>query len=455
MLKHFTKYASIKILALVGLFTLLSALLSMGIAQERDAAFYGLEEGKPYDGTELNFLICCETAPQFASLANRSNEEFTDLTGISVTWAGGPFGNFKDKLIVEATSGSGNFDIAAWVDAYGPEIRPFLLPLNDLLEEANIDTTDFPGAYQAATMVGTTDTTYGMPLRGHPFILMYRQDVFDDLGLSAPTTWQEVKEVGDVIREKTDLTPISMYYGINAGQNLFNWESMLWSNGGDIFDEDMKPIFNNAAGVEATEFYASLLQDGYTSPGAVAFNEQEANQEIVQGRAAMFTGWWWMWSRLQNAESAAAEVVEGAAFAPAPGWAGGTTATYGHIWPVGILEQSRNQEAAWEYLKWLTHKQTGLDVVLDKSDPKYSTNVAVRSSVLSDPEVNALSGGLQQTAADILATSRTQPLIPEWLEVQSVLEIAINEIAGGADVQELLDDAAAEIEDIMSAAGYY
>ena len=429
--------------------------LGSSLAQERDAAFFGLQEGKPYDGTELNFLICCETAPQFASLAKRSNEEFTELTGISVTWAGGPFGNFKDKLIVEATSGSGNFDIAAWVDAYGPEIRPFLLPLDDLIAEAGIDTSDFPGAYQAATMVGTMDTTYGIPLRGHPFILMYRQDVFDELGLSAPTTWQEVKEVGDVIREQTDLEPISMYYGINAGQNLFNWESILWSAGGDIFDENMRPIFNNDVGLEATEFYVSLLQDGYTSASAVAFNEQEANQEIVQGRAAMFTGWWWMWSRLQNPESAATEVVEGAAFAPAPGWEGGTTATYGHIWPVGILEQSRNQEAAWEYLKWLTHPQIGLEVVLDKSEPQFATNVAVRSSVLSNPEVNATSGGLQQTAADILATSRTQPLIPEWLEVQSVLEIAINEIAGGADAKTILDDAAAEVEDIMSAAGYY
>lgn len=436
------------------LFVLL-ALFGLGFAQERDAAFYGLEEGKPYDGTELNFLICCETAPQFAALAQRTNEEFTELTGISVTWGGGPFASFKDKLVVEATSGSGNFDIAAWVDAWGPEIEPFLVPLNDRIEEAGIDMGDFPGAFREASTLGTGDTFYGIPLRGHPFILMYRQDVFDELELEVPTTWQEVKEVGDVIRNETDLEPIAMYYGINAGQNLFNWLSMLWGSGGDVFDADMRPIFNNETGVEATELYVSFLEDGYTAPGAVAWNEQEANQEIVQGRAAMFTGWWWMWSRLQNPESAAAEVIEGSAFAPAPGWEGGDAATYGHIWPAGILQDSRNQDAAWEYLKWLTHPETSLAVVLDKSDPATSTNVAVRSSILSNSEVNETSGGLQQVAADILADSRTQPLIPEWLEVQSVLEIAINEIAGGSDIQATLDDAAAEVEDIMSAAGYY
>ena len=81
--------------------------------------------------------------------------------------------------------------------------------------------------------------------------------------------------------------------------------------------------------------------------------------------------------------------------------------------------------------------------------------MAVRLPILADEEVNAVSGGLQATAAEILAQSRTQPLIPEWLEVQSVLEIAINEIAGGADAERTLNRAAAEVESIMMLAGYY
>ena len=51
---------------------------------------YGLTPGKPYDGTELNFLICCATAPQFAALNARS-AEFTEMTGITVNWGDAPF----------------------------------------------------------------------------------------------------------------------------------------------------------------------------------------------------------------------------------------------------------------------------------------------------------------------------------------------------------------------------
>ena len=68
----------------------------------------------------------------------------------------------------------------------------------------------------------------------------------------------------------------------------------------------------------ATEQYASYVRDGYSPAASVAWNEQEANQELIQGRAAMFVGWWWMASRMLDAELP--EVADNAAFAPAPGW---------------------------------------------------------------------------------------------------------------------------------------
>ena len=52
-----------------------------------DPATFGLNPDKPYDGTHLDFLICCSTAPQFASATVKGDEEFTAMTGISVTWA--------------------------------------------------------------------------------------------------------------------------------------------------------------------------------------------------------------------------------------------------------------------------------------------------------------------------------------------------------------------------------
>ena len=65
---------------------LLSALLVTIVAMGSFALAqlpYGLEEGKPYDGTELTFLICCPGAKQFIAW-RESVAEFKELTGIDV-----------------------------------------------------------------------------------------------------------------------------------------------------------------------------------------------------------------------------------------------------------------------------------------------------------------------------------------------------------------------------------
>ena len=365
-----------------------------------------------------------------------------------------PFGEFQSKIIAEVTAGSSAFDLIAYVDAWGPSISTYMEPLDSYIEADGWDLENYPSAYLRAGE--TADgARFGLPMRGHPFLFFYRADLFAEQGLEAPTTWEEVEAVAEVLKEAyPDVYPLSVYYGINAGQNLFWWEALLWGNGGDILDENNRPIFNSPEGVEATERYISWIEKGYTAPGSVAFNEQEANQEFNQGRAAMFVGWWWMHSRMTNCETNPAEVCENTAFAKTPSWEGGQSASYGHIWNVGINSASENKEAAWEYMKFMLSEATEKSVVIDDSDPSVNTNVAVRLSVLADDEVNEAHGGLQRVGAEVLEDARTQVLLPEWPEILSILEVAINDMANGAEVQAALDQAAADVNDVMDRAGY-
>ena len=430
--------------------------MSGALAQDvMDPATFGLDASKPYDGTELKFLICCSTAPQFASAAAKGAAEFTAMTGISVSWGDLPFGSFQEQLYLEATNPNTEFDIVAFVDAWGTNIYDFLHPLNDFVVDAGIDWDDYGPAYQQAS-TGNSDTIYGLPFRGHPLLLHYRADVLAELGMDPPANWQDVSAIGQAIADSgMDIAPIAMYYGLNVDQNLFNWYSHLWGAGTDIFDENWEPMFNNEAGLAATQQYISYVRDGHSPEASIAWNEQEANQELVQGRAAMFIGWWWMASRMTNSD--VPEVAENAAFAPAPGWEGGDVASYGYLWPVGILDQSDDRDAALEYLKWLTHPITERRIVLDAEDPALDTNVAVRLSVLADEEVNAVHNGLQGVASAVLANARTIPLIPEYTEIVPYLAEMINELATdpGADVQAVLDRGAEDVRFVMEGAGYY
>ncbi len=451
-------HLSRKILLLLALALFVALPLGTALADDPDVmdpATFGLDASKPYDGTQLKFLICCSTAPQFASAAVKGANEFTAMTGISVSWGDLPFGSFQEQLYLEATNPNTEFDIVAFVDAWGTNIYDFLHPLNDFVVDAGIDWDDYGPAYQQAS-TGNSDTIYGLPFRGHPLLLHYRADVLEAVGMEPPATWQDVNTIAQAIVDSgMDIAPIAMYYGLNVDQNLFNWYSHLWGAGTDIFDENWQPIFNNETGLAATQQYLSYVRDGYSPAASVAWNEQEANQELVQGRAAMFVGWWWMASRMTNSDIP--EVADNAAFAPAPGWAGGDIASYGYLWPVGILDQSDDRDAALEYLKWLTHPITERRIVLDAEDPALDTNVAVRLSVLADPEVNEVHNGLQGVASAVLANARTIPLIPEYTEIVPYLAEMINELAtdAGADVQAVLDRGAEDVRFVMQAAGYY
>ena len=136
-----------------------------------------MDASKPYDGTHLKFLICCSTAAQFASAAAKGDAEFTEMTGITVTWGDLPFGSFQEQLYLEATNPNTEFDIVAFVDAWGTNIYDFLHPLNDFVEDAGFDWDDYGHRPTKGAATGLSDTIYGMPFRGHPLLLHYRADV--------------------------------------------------------------------------------------------------------------------------------------------------------------------------------------------------------------------------------------------------------------------------------------
>jgi multiple sugar transport system substrate-binding protein len=343
------------------------------------------------------------------------------------------------------------------MDSYVVGVRNYLLPLQDLIDRDNIDLADWAPGFVEMVRMGDEDEIYGLPFRGHANLLYYNKVVFDELGLTPPKTWNELVETSRIIqRERPGMYGLAQPYGGSSGQNLMNWLGMLWSNGSDVFDNDYRPIFNNAAGLEATKKYVGFLtEDKIVAPGSVTFSEGEANNEVLQGRAAMNISWSWVYTKYSDPRQAIPEVLDNVALSTVPSFEGKPGYTYATSLGASISKDSRNQAASWEYMKFLTSKEKEKEIVTSKGDPAYETVIAVRNSNLLDPEVNAANDGLHKMIFEGLQTSRGLPAIPEWLQVQSVLEVAMNKMASGADVKATLDDAAGEVTRIMDRAGYY
>ena len=408
---------------------------------------YNLLPDKPFAGTKLNILSV--VTPQFDGLMLRDGE-FTELTGIETEWTFIPFGSLQEKINAEGIAANGTFDLVNYLDTWGPPNAHWLKRIDDLMARDGISMERYPAAFaRSAQFEGET---LGFPLRAHPQLMFYRKDLIPE----APKTWKEVVQIGKALKEShPDIAPLALYYNNDGNrQNLFIWLNFLWAAGVDIFNEDGSAAWASEDGIQATKDYIALhTEHQVTNANSVAFVEQDARQSFMQGKSAMIPVWWWAYSGFYNPDSSTL-TKDQVAFSGMPAYKG-VTKTYAISMPFSISDYSENQDAAWEFLKWLSNPD------LDKANAtqrevggkKIVNNVVTHISSLQDPAVNAANDGIQAAAWDSLKSSDIMPQIPEWPEIGDILSAAIAEAAAGGDVEELMSDAAERADKVLRRAG--
>lgn len=192
----------------------------------------------------------------------------------------------------------------------------WMMPLNDLVEkyreQYNLD--DIPqAAWDGATIDGQI---YGVPIVANTLHLIYRTDVFEELGLTVPDTYDQVIEICNQIGLDNADYDVPFTVNLSAG---WAWEieffAMIRAFGGDYLDENNQPIFNSEAGVNAANKLAEigaacLGEAGY----ALSLNDQEV---AMQTGTLPFTNMWA--SRAANMSNPErTELGDVIGYAPAP-----------------------------------------------------------------------------------------------------------------------------------------
>jgi multiple sugar transport system substrate-binding protein len=146
--------------------------------------------------------------------------------------------------------------------------------------------------------------------------------------------------------------------------------------------------------------------------------------------------------------------AEQVGFAPMVRFGDGRSPTLAIVMPFGISKQSRNKEAAWEFMKWVTNPELEVAIVTDKSDAATSDIVATHAATFANEQVNRANFGLHAVALKSLEGARGLPKLAVWPQVAAVLETAISEmVSSGKPVKPTLDDAARQVERITQRSG--
>src|SRR6056297_973316 len=119
--------------------------------------------------------------------------------------------------------------------------------------------------------------------------LMYRSDIFEDLGLDVPTTWDEVLETAAAIQEAGVVDyPLgaTMMSGWNLAQDFVN---MFQGFGGTFVNADNTPNINTEAGMQTLEMMLAMTE--YMDPEYLVSDSTYVQQQFQQGRIAMANLW--------------------------------------------------------------------------------------------------------------------------------------------------------------------
>lgn len=313
---------------------------------------------QPYKGTTLRVVL---SNHPWTNAILPLIPEFEAATGIKVNTESYFEDQLTQKLLVEFASGTSTIDV--FMQRPLQEAKQFqkngwyadLLPFatDESKTDKEWDLTDFfPAALVAETVDGALT---GIPLVTEQEIIYYRKDLLAEAGIAVPTTMEELEEVARHFHD-----PANGFFGfVSRGQRspaVTQFSSYLYSFGGN-FDVDGRATLNTPEAIAAFEYYGKMLRN-YGPPGVLNMSWPQALAIFAQGKAALYTDASVFYSNMLDPNQSVVGNVVG--FAPFPAGPAGSKPYSIVSWGISMARSSRNKDAAWEFIKWASSKETTL-----------------------------------------------------------------------------------------------
>jgi multiple sugar transport system substrate-binding protein len=375
---------------------------------------------------------------------------FQRETGIKVEFLQDDYSTFFEKAFQDGVTKAGQFDVYVMDDPWMPQYAsaPVLQNLSKLGFTADpdymkpfLDLGWWPpkSGPRLPQFRNATPQLYALPFVGDMQSLTYRKDAF----AHSPSTWNELVTVGRA-KMKPPQTYGYVFRGVKGNPIAASWFPVFRSQGGKIFDNNWKVLFNDAAGKRATEFFVHTLKS-IAPPGVVEYDSDQEGGAILGGKAlsiVQYSG-----NAIKSDDPKQSKVAGKLTFGTVPRGPGGSIAQIG-IFISGISVSAPNQANAVAFQKWFVTKKAQIALARAGSLP-------VKRSAFLDAQA-AKHNRLQKTIlAQLNAGAEARPRTPDWAKVEDILGTELNKALSAGTVGSHLDNAAAQVTDYLKKNGYY
>lgn len=263
-------------------------------------ALTGCGAGSRTGNANATEVTCDYTAPESATTVNvlaynsSAIDPFTDTmvsscTKDDVTVKHDPidFGGQVTKTTATLAGDTGTYDI---IETYGFVIPGLatdekLVPLDDLYEKyaADYGLDDISESMRQG--MSYDGKLYALPMQAQMFVMAYRADIFEELGLDVPTTFPEMIEAAEAIKASGQMEyPIALPWLATSDVST-SFQAAMNSLGADFVDESGTVTLDTPEAKEALEAMVSLQP--YMDPQVTTFDQPKVQQQMYNGTAAM------------------------------------------------------------------------------------------------------------------------------------------------------------------------
>ncbi len=411
---------------------------------------------RPYKGTTIHVLL---NTHAYYDLAEQFIKDFEAETGITVVMEHLERVALATKQEMELGAGTGAYDImlidASKVTRY--ERAGWVQPLDDLIADPKITKPSFnyDNYFSAYTdILKVKGKKLGLPCIGETTMLFYRKDLFEQAGIEeVPKTWDEVEQAAIKLKQ-LGVDALGLRARAGEGLNVYIWPSLLYAYGGRYVDDNGYPVLNSPEAVMATQKFADLINN-YGPVGAGDLTHADHVPAFQQGALGMFYD-----ASVFNAQFSDPEkskVVDTWMAAPAPmgpdGKGASAVATHGQM----IVKNSKNKEAAWQFMQWYTGAELQMKVA---TLPGSSFGAVVHTSVMKDPKYLSIYGQHNWSGAFEESLQHMRPDYrmvdnPDWPWIGDRIGKAIQDtIVGNGTAQQNMETLNNDLTEFMKEKGY-
>ena len=363
----------------------------------------------------------------------------TAIPGTTVNTQLMPYDKALELITIAMSSKSDTPDIVYASDAGFQTFvkNGWFRPLDDLWakyrDEYKLD--DFPDAVRKNF---THDgKLYVMPHTLNAMMFFYRKDLFDAAGKAPPNSFTEYRELAKSFNSPMRSGNVSCLKPVDAAINEAHWYFNALGDG--WFDQDWRPIFNGAKGVQAIEMMKEIAQ--YAQQGFSAAANDECMIAYQQDIGVMGLQWA---TRAKAMDDPAKSRIVGKIDWVAPPQGHARMGGDGYA----ISAFSRQDPDTLFRIIATSASQASIRVAA-------SLLIPPRTSLLNDQELRQ-ANRFYPAALASYEVGTLVPSLPEFYAVgEFITRRILQAVTGEMAVKQALDTAATETTDFLKGHGYY